>query len=210
MGDEGLISVHMTRLTVAYCYTQAQIDEYINRGLSNFMKLGGNIPWGNFIEKEGKWGFPISISTKERFYLARQPFAYCGNIKADYCYEEPIFSEKDCAPITGINLISLTTHETICFDVRNFLIREKFPNGKTYISKGTINAHIFNTIENAIPYITLREVLQETVQFIGNRHIYFEEEIIGGLKIYGGFPRRFYQAIIRNGYFAENVCYTSR
>ena len=215
MEDEELCKLHM--LTSDCRYTQSQIDEYINRGISNFMKLGGNIPWGEFIKKYEKLGVervsstePTGVPTNERFYLARQPFAYCGHIKADYWYKKPIFSDEDCAPITGLNLISLTTHETIRLDIRKLLIKGRFLDGETYKAKGTINTHIFDVISNAIPYITLKEVLQETVRFIGNKHIYFEEEIVKGKGItYWGEPylRSVY---ILNGYFAENVCYTSR
>lgn len=200
----------MARLTVSYIYTQTQIDEYINRGISNFMGAGGNIPWGEFIKKYGSKAF-TRIQKNERFYLSKQPFAYCGGIKADYSYKQPIFSENDCAPITGINLISLSTRKTVCLDIRSLLTRGKFHNGETYRAKGIINTHIFNVISRAVPYITLREVLQETVQFIGNKHIYFEEELVCGEKevpeLERLMPCRIY---ILNGYFAENVCHYSR
>lgn len=204
----------MAKLEVWYRYSQIQIDEYINRGLANFMGVGGNMPFEDFIKKSGGyWRTAMScIPTNERFYLARQPFAYCGGIKADYEYREPVFSEKDCASITGLNLISLTTHETICFDVRNLLVRPRSIDGKVYEPKGIINSYAFDLIRNAVPYITLREVLQGLVQFIGNKHIYFEGERVhiktfihaGGESIPVDSSR-----YVLNGYFAENVCYTS-
>lgn len=110
-------------------------------------------------------------------------------------------------------MISLTTHKTICLDVRNLLIRGRFINGEIYSPKGTINTYIFNLIKNAIPYITLREVLQGLVQFIGNKHIYFEIEIVRGKKYveWSSKPEPIScSRRILNGYFAENVCYTSR
>ena len=211
MEDEEQIKLRMAKLECCYSYSQTQIDEYINRGLSNFMKLGGNIPFTDFMKKN-KWESAMTdIPVNERFYLAKQPFAYCGGIKADYEYKKPLFSEKDCAPITGLNLISLTTHKTTCLDVRNLLIRGRFINGEIYSSKGTINTYIFSLIKNAIPYITLREVLQGLVQFIGNKHIYFEVEIVRGKKYveWSSEPISCSRRIL-NGYFAENVCYTSR
>lgn len=52
MGDEGHMKLRMARLEGPYySYSQTQIDEYINRGLSNFMKLGGNIPFTDFMKK---------------------------------------------------------------------------------------------------------------------------------------------------------------
>lgn len=108
-------------------------------------------------------------------------------------------------------MISLTTHKTICLDVRNLLIRGRFINGEIYSPKGTINTYIFSLIKNAIPYLTLREVLQGLVQFIGNKHIYFEIEIVRGEKYvkWRSEPISCSTRIL-NGYFAENVCYTSR
>ena len=202
----------MARLQAAYYYSQTQIDEYINRGLANFMGVGGNNPWGEFIKKYGaNVDYFIDVPINERFYLASQPYAWCKGISTEYGYDKPVFSEQDCAPITGINLISLSTHKTLRLDVRRLLTKGRFYDGVVYSPKGTINTYVFELIRKAIPYITLREVLQGLVQFIGNKHIYFEEERAHGRICREGYSGQIPCTIrILNGYFAENVCYSSR
>ena len=207
MGDEELVKVHMASLAIERTITKAQIDEYVNRGLANFMGVGGNIPWGEFIKKYGSNpDYILSVPTNERFYLAEQPFAWCGYIDRNQRIEK-----EDYAPITGLRFVSLTTRKPIRLDIRRLLVRGRFYDGGIYRAKGTINTHIFDIISNAVPYITLKEVLQETVRFIGNKHIYFEEEKVRGKKLISGYDEpRPWTVILLNGYFAENVCYTSR
>ncbi|MBD5379308.1 MAG: hypothetical protein HDR74_05355 [Bacteroides sp.] len=197
-------------LVPTYEYTQKEIDEYGARCLSNFFGVGGNIPFPQFKKEYGMKIGAIPVSPNERYYLAKQPYTLCRKpIIPNYQYPNPQipFSENETELITGLKLVSLSTRAIIPFDIRHLLRIQKDANGLWHIPNGTINRYIFSLIENAVPYITLREVLQGAVEYIGNRHIYFTEDRF--LTPLHPELKRPVNAIILNCHFAEYVNYNN-
>ena len=200
----------MAGLTFRYEYTQQEIDEYTARCLSNFWGVGGNTPFPKFKKEYGMNIGIIPVVPNERYYLAKQPYALCRKpIIPNYPYSNrqiPL-SEDETELITGLRLVSLSTREIITFDIRHLLKAQKDLNGFRHIPNGAINKHIFNLIENAVPYITLREVLQGAVEYIGYRHIYFTEDTF--LTPIHPELKRPINAIVLNCHFAEYVSYNN-
>ncbi len=150
------------------------------------------------------------IALNERYYLAKQPYAVCNKIiKPNYPYRVKQIPESNdkIDMITGINLISLTTHEIKTLDIRHLLKFARDKNGNIHLPSGNLNSYLISLINNAVPYITLREVLQATVDYIANRHIYFTEEIVEG--VYDINLRRHRTNRILNCQFAEYVCHNN-
>lgn len=175
----------MTGLEPIFEYTQQEIDEYHAKCFSNFWGVGGNIPFPKFKKEYGMEVGSIPISVNERYYLAKQPYAICRKpIIANHYYSSPQIplSENKQNLITGINLVSLSTRDTIPLDIRHLLKTNIDINGKRHFPNGTVNLYISQLISNAIPYITLREVLQGLVEYIGNKHIFFTKDTFNGFR----------------------------
>lgn len=200
----------MTGFTFRYTCTQQEIDEYASRCLSHFFGIGGNIPFPKFKKEYGMNVAYSKIALNERFYIAKQPYALCKRtIIADKCYDYPMIPpcNENCDLITGINLVSLSTRNIACLDIRHLLKMAIDSEGNIHLPTGAINLHLARLIDNAQPYITLREVLQELVSFVGNRHIFFKEEIVVG-KI-DPYLKRPLKKQILNCHFAEYVCHNN-
>lgn len=197
----------VAELTINYQYTQEQIDAYLSKCLSYFWGIGGNIPYSQFKKDHGSNPkSSANISLNERYYISEQPYALCGEkIKAGYSYDKEKLNEIKL--ITGLNLVSLSTRNVVTVDIRHFVRNIIDVNYKGHTPSGMVNLHLIDAIRKAVPYLTLREVLQEAVSFIGKRHIYFTQEIIDGF-LYADltYPTK---RVILNCHFAEYVCENS-
>lgn len=223
----------MATRELVFRYSKKDIEGYENRCLANFLGVGGNI---SFLEFNKTNGFLITgrrsyIPENERMYLSHQPFHVSHCLKEGVPQRCSIDNVK-CNLITAINLISLSSREIIPIDVRlllpKCLLLKYLSNDTRHIRTGTINKYLFYLIKNAVPYITLKEVIQGLIQFIGNKHVYFKFEDTGVFNIWDPRIVRYkdsniskyedilekqpndYNVWILNGYFAENVSYSIR
>lgn len=61
-------------------------------------------------------------------------------------------------------------------DIRYFIDRIYDINGILRQSDGVVNRHLFEMIDNAGGYISLKDFIFQTIDFIGHREVYFTEE----------------------------------
>ena len=183
-------------------YTQEEVDAYELACIKHFKGVGGNVPFAEFLKSAGTLPYFHDIPVNERFYLAHQPFSILdGNVYAGVRYpNERIGEIKTCS---GLNFIRLRDRQPYGLDIRNFITWARDLNGIIHVPTGVVNRHIFEINKNANPYLTLREVLQEMVNFIGSRHVYFTDEYVkvADSRLSTGYRNK----RIVNAHFAEGV-----
>lgn len=146
--------------------TKEEIEEYNIKCINNFKGVAGNIPFHQFLKENGRRIF-APVKENERYYLSSQPYAISSKIK----------DLNQLQLITGLRFRSLTTHEYTNVDIRTFMGGLRDIDTGIYVSsKGSINYHLNAILNNANPYLTLREVIDEMIQYIGKQHVYFTYE----------------------------------
>jgi hypothetical protein len=82
----------------------------------------------------------------------------------------------------GVELIELSSKKVYYFNVYNLLVkRDGFKtddifdkNKMTFKGSGPINKFLENRVANVNPYITIIELVDLFINYVGNRHIYFD------------------------------------
>lgn len=161
----------------SWCYTNEELDAFENKCLDVFRGIGGNMPFPEFVSKFGKrYVGEREIPVAERLYLASNPFAVSGLPKAGLHYDWRILKLDEVRSVSGFRFVSLSTRKTVVVDIRDLMQSGINSEGKIYRSNGLVNRHIAECLKNAVPYLTLREVMEETVRFIGREHVFFTIE----------------------------------
>ena len=53
---------------------------------------------------------------------------------------------------------------------------------------GDLNQHLLNVVRESKPYVTVREFLEELIEFIGNQAFYFTREVYARWKLGPQYP----------------------
>lgn len=139
-------------------------EEYILSQIPYFLDVGGNIPFSTFIKENGLRCPQPHVKLEDRLYLCEQPLGLSQIIH--WCTRE----EK---LINALKFKSLSTHQIVNVDIRWFIKWEHDKDNNIWYANGTVNKHLRACLKNAVPYLTLRELIMEAVRYIGKDHIYF-------------------------------------
>lgn len=148
--------------------TPEELDAYYKTCIQNFKAVSGNIPFPKFLEENGRRA-NASVVENERYYLCSQPYAICG-------YSSDL---KKIQLVTGLRFRSLSSHNVKSVDIRTFIGGLRDIDTNAFVkSNGSINYHLRAILQNAKPYLTLREAIDEMIRYIGKQHVYFTRETV--------------------------------
>ncbi|MDE6480478.1 MAG: hypothetical protein K2L45_09425 [Muribaculaceae bacterium] len=151
----------MARVVIDPKVTQ---DEYYNKNISRFEGLDGNKPFKPDIKhKLYSYWFP----SNERFFL--HPFKF-----GKYSFENGYVFDS-------LRFVNYSSNEMLLVPI-DYLVRNGIKKSRhcstdqmeDRIFTSQIHTHLNSVYKNAVPYISIKEILNEAVKIIGNKHIYFE------------------------------------
>ena len=146
-----------------------------------------------------KYSFPsyIVCNAEERFALSSNPLSLCYDIvEPEVEYETfktikgEVFakrigefngnfyvcpSDEYIAPIQGISFISTLTGKKFVKPLITFIRKIQRQDGDG-TPHGDVNKYLLKKINEAKPYITIRELLEELIEYIGDNEFYFTVE----------------------------------
>ena len=181
-------------------WTNEEIEQYKHKCAEYYNGRGGNQPIHKFLEENPFTSYFIP-NEDERFALSEKPLSYCSDfVEPDVDYEvitpwvgkpyaklkdkcgDYLFPQEYIAPILWIEIISQITGERFRIPLSSMISARKANGGDIY-PHGDVNTYLITAIKESKPYITLHELLDELVDYIGNNQIYFtREQYYNGLK----------------------------
>ena len=175
-------------------WTKSEIEEYKNKSLQAFRGRSGNLPYDRYIDKYGFTSFYIP-NEDERFALTSEPLSFCYDlVEPDRDFEiwkdslGLVFASKgdDCvicpsdilAPILGIQIESSITGELFQIPISEFItpLKNTIECKCDVYPHGDINEYLLSVIRETKPYVTIRELFDELLTYIGNKEFYFKSE----------------------------------
>ena len=161
-----------------------------------FYGMGGNQPLETLTEKYLFPSYEI-CNADERFALSANPLSLCCDmVEPDVEYE--VFknikgevhakkvgeynskhyicpSEEFIAPVQGISFYSTITGKKYVKPLITFIRKiERYDGDGT--PHGDVNKYLLKKIGETKPYITIRELLEELIEYIGENEFYFTVE----------------------------------
>lgn len=172
-----------------------EIEEYKNKCIKEFYGRGGNLPIDKFYEKYDAFNY-IYPHDNERYKLALEPISFClGFVEPNKNYEPfetsrglllahdnnrtLICPSNHLAPILGVNIESSITGELYSLPITTFIksISEICEGPKIVYAHGDLNEHLVAVAKESQPYIAVRELIEELIDYIGEQEFYFASEI---------------------------------
>lgn len=177
-------------------WTEEEIQAYKRRCLEDFYGIGGNRPIEALTEQYTFPSYEI-CNANERFALSKNPLSLCADVveagveyetfrtyKGEFHAINPkeynrnhyiCPSDDFIAPVQGISFYSTLTGKKYVKPLITFIRKiERFDGDGT--PHGDVNQHLLKKIREAKPYITIRELLEELIEYIGNNEFYFTIE----------------------------------
>lgn len=140
-------------------YKQYYLDcvKYMNTGAGRMSIL-------DFLAQEQSFGFP-KVYEHDKYYLDIQPYE---TTRVDDLSELQLPN--------AIHLHSVLDRQSVRIAI-NYLVAEyEDVDGIIHRTSGTINNYLREQIENAAPYLSVRDFMTELVKYIGGKQICFNEE----------------------------------
>lgn len=175
-------------------WTLEEIEEYKNNCINEFYGRGGNLPIDKFFEKYDAVNY-IYPRSYERYKLALVPISFCNGFVEPNKKYEPfktrhglllahdnhrtlICPSNQLAPIIGVNIESSITGEELSLPITTFIksINEICNGPKIVYAHGDVNEHLMAVAKESLPYITVRELIEELIDYIGEQEFYFISE----------------------------------
>lgn len=178
-------------------WTKEEIDLYKQRCINHFNGIGGNKPIQRFLqENEGiSYYYP---NDEERFALSDNSLSFGAEfVKPDTEYRiiSPtkgipyaalpnvdindnhfIFPGEKIAPILGIDIISQINEDKFFIPLESLISPIKCSKGYVY-PHGDVNNHLLTIIRDSRPYVTVRELYEALLDYIGSKEFYFVRDL---------------------------------
>lgn len=177
-------------------WTKDEIQAYKRRCFENFYGIGGNQPLDALTENYSFPSYEI-CNAGERFALSANPLSLCEKIvEPDIEYEVfttyngEFFAKKPdsynseyyicpsddfVAPVQGISFYSTKSGKKYVKPLITFVRKiERYDGDGT--PHGDVNKYLLKRIKEVKPYITIRELLEDLIEYIGDNESYFTVE----------------------------------
>ncbi len=155
----------MSQVKVEPDYNDSKFqDEYYQENIARFNELDGNQPF--------KLNGNLRISSFD-FYLHERYYLHPFKFGKSYYESDYIFD--------SLRFVNYSTNKVLLVPI-DFLVRIGIKKSnlcgsgqmKERILTSPIHTHLNYIYKNAVPYISIKEILNEAAKIIGNKHIYFE------------------------------------
>ena len=175
-------------------WSQEEIQAYKQQCIEYFNGRGGNLPIDKFYENYDALNYYYPRSN-ERYKLASEPLSFCCEFVEPNKEYEPyktghglllthdnnrtlICPSDYIAPITGINFESSLTGEKKFLPITAFIksISNICDGPEEVYTHGDVNEYLLTVVKESQPYITVRELIEELIDYIGNQEFYFISE----------------------------------
>lgn len=176
-------------------WTKTEIEEYQKKCIQAFLGKAGNLPYDRYIDKYGFTPFVIP-NENERYALLDEPKSFCYDfVLPDKEYETftdlngRTFAEDrdnrllcpsdNLAPILGIAFESSISGEKFSVPLEDFIhpLKNTLESKVDVYPHGDVNAQLLQVIRDTTPYVTMKELLDEIVSYIGVQEFYFKTEV---------------------------------
>ena len=176
-------------------WTKSEIEEYRKNSIQSFLGRAGNLPYDRYINNYGFTSFVVP-NDNERFALLEDSKSFCydfvlpekeyetftnlsGRTFAKDGNNTLLCPSESLAPILGVAFESTISGKIFCVPLEDFIhpLKNTLESKVDVYPHGDVNVHLLSVIKETEPYITMKELLDEIISYIGTQEFYFKSEV---------------------------------